>query len=539
MTRAAIYVRVSTTRQAERDLSIPDQVQQCRSWCDRHGIEVVQIFSEPGASALDEDRPVFQEMIHTARRIDHPFDVVVVHSLSRFSRDSLHSELYIRELRKAGVELVSITQEVAHDPTGEMFRKLLHIFDEHQSRENAKHVHRAMLENARQGFWNGARPPYGYAIAIAERRGNRDKKQLVIDEAEARIVRQIYNMASGADGRPMGIKAIASWLNARGMMRRGHRFSTGSVHVILTSSTYHGQHHFNQRDSRTGKPRPPSQWVSLAVPAIIHEATFNQVQGLLHSRSPKVVAPRTVTSPTLLAGIAHCGHCGGGLILNTGKGGQYRYYCCVKRLKQGPKACQGLRIRMDRLDDLVIGEVIKVILQPDRLKILLEEYLRTSLERESRLRDQLRQMRQQHKEAEVGVTRLLELVEKGLLQPDDPAMRDRLIPLRLRRDELANDIKELQRRASNAEPAVTPDKVERLSQLLDEKLRHGSADLRQAYARLLISDVTVAENHFRIRGSKAVLARSASTGLADTPTAVLSFVREWRAQQDSNLRPRA
>ena len=160
MTRAAIYVRVSTARQAERDLSIPDQIVQCRTWCARQGIEVVRVFSEPGASALDEDRPVFQEMIHTAKRSDKPFDLVVVHSLSRFSRDSLHSELYIRELRKAGVELVSITQEVGQDPTGEMFRKLLHIFDEHQSRETAKHVHRAMLENARQGFWNGSRPPY-------------------------------------------------------------------------------------------------------------------------------------------------------------------------------------------------------------------------------------------------------------------------------------------------------------------------------------------------------------------------------------------
>ncbi|MFA7586471.1 MAG: recombinase family protein, partial [Novosphingobium sp.] len=181
MTRAAIYVRVSTARQAERDLSIPDQIVQCRTWCARQGIEVVQVFSEPGASALDEDRPVFQEMIHTAKRTDKPFDLVVVHSLSRFSRDSLHSELYIRELRKAGVELVSITQEVGQDPTGEMFRKLLHIFDEHQSRETAKHVHRAMLENARQGFWNGSRPPYGYGVEIAERRGNKDKKVLVVD----------------------------------------------------------------------------------------------------------------------------------------------------------------------------------------------------------------------------------------------------------------------------------------------------------------------------------------------------------------------
>lgn len=199
MNRAAIYARVSTVRQAERDLSIPDQINQCRNWCGRQGIEVVQIFTEPGASALDEDRPVFQEMIHTAKRSDHPFDVIVVHSLSRFSRDLLHSELYIRELRKADVELVSITQEVAHDPTGEMFRKLLHIFDEHQSRETAKHVHRAMLENARQGFWNGSRPPFGYRVGVAERRGTKEKKVLLVDQDEARIVCLIFDLATGVE----------------------------------------------------------------------------------------------------------------------------------------------------------------------------------------------------------------------------------------------------------------------------------------------------------------------------------------------------
>ena len=43
-------------------------------------------------------------MIYKAKRPDKPFDVVVVHSLSRFSRDTLHSELYIRQLNKAGVE---------------------------------------------------------------------------------------------------------------------------------------------------------------------------------------------------------------------------------------------------------------------------------------------------------------------------------------------------------------------------------------------------------------------------------------------------
>ena len=537
MTRAAIYVRVSTTRQAERDLSIPDQIAQCRIWCQRQGIEVVQVFSEPGASALDEDRPVFQEMIHTAKRMDKPFDLVVVHSLSRFSRDSLHSELYIRELRKAGVELVSITQEVGQDPTGEMFRKLLHIFDEHQSRETAKHVHRAMLENARQGFWNGSRPPYGYGVEIAERRGSKDKKVLVINDAEARVVRMIFDMAVGVEGRPMGVKAIATWLNERGILRRGRRFSTGGVHTILTASTYHGQHYFNRTDSRNDRPRPPSEWIPLAVPAIIDEKTFNAAQALLQSRAPKRVAPRLVNTPTLLAGVARCGHCGAALIQNTGKGGQYRYYCCSRRLKEGPFGCKGLRMPMDKLDGIVIGEVTKQILQPDHLKELLGNYLRTAIEREDRNRDRLRQMRQDHKEAEAGIARLLELVEKGLMDAEDASMRERLVNLRFRRDELAEQISDLTRRLAMAEPVITPTKIEKLTLLLRDKLHHGPPDLRQAYARLLLSEVRVNDREIRISGSKAVLARSAAAGVAKTTPAVLSFVREWCARLDSNQWP--
>ena len=150
------------------------------------------------------------------------------------------------------MELVSITQTVSSDSSGEMFRKLLNVFDEHQSRENA-----------RQGFWNGSHPPFGYRTQIAERRGDKDKKALVVDDEEARAVREIFDLASGGEGRPLGVKAIACRLTDRGVTRRGVRFSTGSVYEVLTSSTYYGQHYFNRRDCRTGAPRPPSQWVGV------------------------------------------------------------------------------------------------------------------------------------------------------------------------------------------------------------------------------------------------------------------------------------
>lgn len=537
--KAAVYVRVSTSCQAERDLSLPDQIGQCRAYCEQRGWEVVEVFSEAGASALDEDRPVFQEMILAATQAARPFDYIVVHSLSRFSRDSLHAELYIRKLRKAGVELVSITQHVGHDASGELVRKLLHAFDEHSSRETAKHVHRSMLENARQGYWNGSRPPFGYDVRTKEKRGNRDKKVLVINEEEARIVRKIFDLAVGSEGRPMGVKAIATYFNERGITRRGRRFSTGNVHLILTSATYYGLHYFNRKDSRNGKPHPPSQWVEVQVPPIIGEQTFTAVQALLQSRNPKRVPPRVVNGPTLLTGVARCGHCGASLIQNRGRGngGTYTYYACSRKLKEGATACNGLRIRMDRLDEIVLDELASRVLQTDRLHALLDGYLKSSASRADENKDRFRQMRQAHKEAETAIVRLLELVEKGLMEAEDPNLKERLVGLKVQRDELAQDIAELQKRTTSGEPAITPDKIEKLAALLREKLHNGPPELRQAYARLVMREVSVSDKEIRITGSKAVLARAATLGLGETPPGVLSFVREWRSRQDSNLRP--
>lgn len=95
------------------------------------------------------------------------------------------------------------------------------------------------------GFWNGSHPPYCYKTRIAERRGAKDKKILVVDKEEARIVRDIFAFAAGREGRPLGVKAIACRLTEGGLTRRGVRFSTGSVYDILTASTYYGQHYFN------------------------------------------------------------------------------------------------------------------------------------------------------------------------------------------------------------------------------------------------------------------------------------------------------
>lgn len=79
-----------------------------------------------------------------------------------------------------------------------------------------------MIENARQGFWNGARAPFGYRTYAAETRGARIKKKIEINPYEAETVNRIfrlYVLGKGETGL-LGVKQITTTLNDEGFTTR-------------------------------------------------------------------------------------------------------------------------------------------------------------------------------------------------------------------------------------------------------------------------------------------------------------------------------
>ncbi len=375
--RAAIYLRVSTGRQAEHDLSIPDQKAQTVAWVRQRGWSVVAEYVEPGASATDDKRPQFQRMIERACDGENSFDIIVVHSLSRFFRDAFGLEFYLRKLAKHGVKLVSITQELGDDPAQNMMRQVIALFDEYQSKENAKHVLRAMKENTRQGFLERLASAGWLHDRRSGTAGHTGKKKLAIDPIEAETVRLVFRLFMEGDqgSGPKGVKAIASWLNEHGhRTRNGGLWGLGRVHELLTNPVYGGRQRFNRMDSRTRRLKSEAEHVYCDAAEIISPASFDAVQRRLKSRNPKVTPPRTVSGPILLTGLAICATCGGGMTLRAGTsrtGQVYRYYSCVTAMKNGKTACVGRSIRMDKLDTLVMQHLADRLLDPQRLVEML------------------------------------------------------------------------------------------------------------------------------------------------------------------------
>ncbi len=530
--RAALYLRVSTARQAEHDVSIPDQKRQGEAYCEARGLQLVETFVEPGASATNDRRPEFQRMIEAGTSKPAPFDVVVVHSFSRFFRDHFELEFYIRKLAKNGVKLVSITQEMGDDPMHVMMRQIMALFDEYQSKENAKHVIRALKENARQGFWNGSLPPIGYRTVAAEQRGAKVKKKIEIDPLHADTVRLIYRLALEGDGTTgqMGVKNIVSYLNSRRIFTRdGGRWGIGQVHRILTRRTYMGEHEFNKR-SKTKELKPVSEIVIVPVPPIIDPETFDAVQKLLKARNPKVMPSRVISGPTMLTGLIHCAKCGGAMTIRTGKGGRYRYYACSMKARQGPTACEGMAVPMEKLDDLVADHLEKQLLQPERLETVLAAALDRREEHAERRREHIAELNKRSTESESRLKRLYDAIEAGVADLDDPALKDRIDGLKAIRDQAKADADRAQAMLQNSgQKAVTPQMLRKFATTARQRIRLDGGGYRRDHLRALAQRVEVAEGEVRIMGSKSRLLQTlvAGSGVNSVPTQGLKWRKGW------------
>ena len=539
--RVCAYLRVSTSRQAEKELSIPDQKRQAEEYCSEKGFQLVRIFEERGASATSENRPEFQTMIAEALSVERPFDVILVHSFSRFFRVAYYHEHYRRKLEKRGIEVTSITQDLGDQPQDMVLRQMIASIDEYQSAETAKHVRRSMKENARQGFWNGSHPPYGYKTQVVETRGGTEKKKLVIDDGEADVVRMIFELYLEGDGRgTLGIKAIADHLNTKGRCyRRGGKFRTSLVHKILSNEVYVGRHYYGKRNSKTGKVRPRNEWVEMATPSIIPLDRFTLAASRREKRKPMNTPPRVTSGPTLLAGLAKCGTCGGSLTIRTGKGGRYRYYTCAKAAHEGKSSCPGRSIRSEALDDLVLDQIEEKILRPGRLKKVMSalkerqgKSAEHSLREEKALRKGLRELDQK-------LDRLYDAVAEGRLR-ETSSLSSKAYQLETQKEALLHQIATMGRKKDFALAPVTDENIAAFSQKFRAALRDPQRAIGKEYLRGLISKIEVGDDEIRIHGSdKALLAGfAARKGNSLQSGEVPSSVQDWWARQDSNLQLR-
>ncbi len=296
----AIYARCSADKQAEKDLSIPAQLDCCRAGAQQRGWEVVAEFVDAAESATTDDRPQFREMIAAARQKPAPFDYIVVWKFSRFSRNREDSVLYKRMLERNRVRVVSLNEPVDDSPTGRMLQAILESVDEFYSQNLAQDISRGLRKNASMGFRNGGPPPIGYRKQPTGLSEGAPRIKLEPDPQWAAAGPAHLPHGAGRRGRDRPSRRP---LNAEGARTpRGKPLLKTSIHKILTNDVYMGvstwgvkrtglqKHKPARADQGRGRPRGPGH------PRGVRAGAARCSPSGLQTSSPRTRSPTTTCS---------------------------------------------------------------------------------------------------------------------------------------------------------------------------------------------------------------------------------------------------
>ncbi|ASJ52934.1 recombinase family protein [Brevibacillus formosus] len=436
-----IYARVSTEEQAKSGFSLDDQLRECRKKAATS--EAAEYIDDVSGEFLD--RPALSRLRQDVK--DGVITKIVCLDPDRLSRKLMNQLLITDEFDKRGIELVFVNGEYAKTPEGQLFYSMRGAIAEFEKAKINERMSRGRREKARQGRVLRDFQIYGYSY-------DSEKEQIVINEAEAAVVRLVFDLFTQPNDLVEGINGIAVYLTSKGVpTKRGasvwHR---QVVRQMLMNEAYVGRFYqnkwntegmlgnqFRQPDEKVRmKMRPREEWILLPCPSIIDEMKFEYAQRLL-KESRRRWAGRSFNE-YLLSGLVRCETCGNTMPGRKAKNWSQRVfeYTDVKNTAGAKNKGCGRRVRCEQLDNQVWETVASWLNNPDEIAVAVEDKVETPFEQV-----ELERLQKELEKTKTGRKRLLKLFASGEEDIGEEDIRQELKELKEKEDKLNQRLNEL------------------------------------------------------------------------------------------------
>ena len=365
--RAAIYARVSDKSQdAEDKTSISEQISDMEAHCQRRGLTITARYQEVGRG-WSKNRPEFQRMLADAKQ--GRFDTIVCWKSDRLSRGMYPAAVLMEVIETYQIELEAVMDAIDMKTFGLM--AAIGKIELDNFRERASMGKRG---SAKQGRIPVNNVPFGYRLG--------EGRRPLVEEAEVEVIRRVFHIYV-REG--MGAPAIARQLTAEGVPTPHNvgRWYDRTVTRILGTEAYRGTwwfgkvRHVATEQGMRRYDRPEDEWVGVPFPPVIDEETWQQAQEAKKQRLTR--SGRNTKIFYLLQHLIRCAECGYIMgcqanrrqtVKRDGKSYKYeldpphRYYRCYGKLNIGVKCREHGYIRAERLEELVWGQVKKMLENP-------------------------------------------------------------------------------------------------------------------------------------------------------------------------------
>ena len=408
---AVIYARYSSDRQREE--SIEGQIRECTDYAMRNDITLIGSYIDRALSARTADRPDFQRMIADSAK--GLFDVVLVYKLDRFSRDRYDSAHYKHVLKKNGVRVISIKENISDGPEGIILESMLEGYAEYYSAELAQKIRRGQYENATKCMNNGGNTPLGYQV-------DKETGVLVINPSMAPVVQEIFTRYANCDT----ISNIQKDMEERGIRsRRGNAYSVSVLSNLLKNRKYIGEYKYGDVITPDG------------IPAIIDKELFERVQNRMKANR-KAPARTKAEEEYLLTTKLYCGSCGRLMAGESGKGAKgivYHYYKCSGAKRR--LGCKKKAIKKHWIEDVVVRLTVEKVLNDTAIDRIADAIL-VMQEQGDTMTPVLKQQLQQ---CEAEIRNVMKAIRQGIITE---TTKECLEDLEQQKDSLTASILQLQ-----------------------------------------------------------------------------------------------
>lgn len=364
-----IYLRVSTREQAAKDetgegYSIPAQREGCLRYIAERGWNVGDEFVDAGESARTADQPALKAMLR--RLAEGDVEAVVVHKIDRLAR-SIEDHVAIRAtLRRSGVQLVSVTENIEETASGRLVEGIHALMAEFYSANLSSEIRKGMDQKAKMDGWP-TRAPIGYRN-VREKAVGKDIAKVVLDPERALLVREAFRLhATGEYSLP----ELQAALHAKGLTsayKPGAPVAVSKLAEMLANPFYVGVVAWNG-------VRYPGQHKPL-----ISESLFSRVQDVL--RAHDIAGVRQRRHDHYLKGLLHCGECGRRLSLTLAKG-KYLYFYCLGQRGPSKTGCREPYVLAGEAEAAVEDLYCRVQLPASWVQKLTEELEAEIVERQA------------------------------------------------------------------------------------------------------------------------------------------------------------
>lgn len=361
--RCAIYTRKSTEKGLEQDFnSLHAQREACEAYIasQRHEgwVALSDHYDDPGFSGGNIERPGLKKLMRDIER--GRIDCVVFYKLDRLSRSLLDFVKLAEFFDRHNVTFVSITQQFSSTTAmGRLTLNILLSFAEFERAIIAERVRDKIAAAKKRGKYLGGTPTFGYDVDY-------QKKRLVVNPEEARIVRRIFKRFTET-GSCLGIAketnaegiSTKSWTTKNGSFHQGGPWNTSHVYRLLNNRTYLGETVHN------GESYPGEH------EAIVSKSFWEKVQRIFAQGTSRKRNQETREVKALLRGIIRCGHCDRSMICawtrKKGAGKVYRYYTCNGAIKNGYASCPVRSVPAGEIEKAVTDQLRAILRSPEMI----------------------------------------------------------------------------------------------------------------------------------------------------------------------------